>query len=330
MRQENETFKSDVYSLAIIVWECLTRLEPFAEYEDPAEFASAVCEQSVRPPIPPGTPQSLANLLTAAWDDDPQQRPDAHTICLEFPGIIIDVTIEDRVGREFWRKHFSNEFAAPVDPFFSNFFSFTGYPQGIPNDPVLDYLTASLDPAQSDSVTAYEFAGFLRWFGPLHPDTSIITFMKSVFDKEWFWPDLSTKDASIYLSGQPDGTFLIRFSSQRNGSYTISWTRRQKILNSRITYVPSSGTYITPTGKSFASLDAWVVEAGVRQPLKEPGQISRFRQNFSQPVYEDLSAPLPQLRSVAAFSNDRLFQPARFRVVVDDDSATSSSSDSEE
>jgi hypothetical protein len=55
------------HSFGIVLWEILTRKEPFAHYDDYDEFTEAVCDRHERPPIPDNCPPSLRRLMEACW-----------------------------------------------------------------------------------------------------------------------------------------------------------------------------------------------------------------------------------------------------------------------
>lgn len=74
IRHENYTEKADVYSYAILVWQLVTREEPFAD-KSQIEAAIGVSMESARPPLPARTPEALSNLLLKAWANNPQDRP---------------------------------------------------------------------------------------------------------------------------------------------------------------------------------------------------------------------------------------------------------------
>eukprot|EP00339_Tiarina_fusa_P017847 CAMPEP_0117010202 /NCGR_PEP_ID=MMETSP0472-20121206/9056_1 /TAXON_ID=693140 ORGANISM="Tiarina fusus, Strain LIS" /NCGR_SAMPLE_ID=MMETSP0472 /ASSEMBLY_ACC=CAM_ASM_000603 /LENGTH=398 /DNA_ID=CAMNT_0004712683 /DNA_START=255 /DNA_END=1447 /DNA_ORIENTATION=- len=101
--------KSDIYAFGIILWEALTREEPYQEYNNLEEFTYAICQKRARPSIPPGTPASLARLMQQCWQHDPSKRPSFSVIIQDLDRAIVDAAIQDPVGRRFWIEYFPNQ-----------------------------------------------------------------------------------------------------------------------------------------------------------------------------------------------------------------------------
>ena len=70
---------SDVYALAIVIWEILTRGVPFSEEDTELGIMTAICDGN-RPPIPEGCSDRERWLLENGWHWDYQQRPNIDTV----------------------------------------------------------------------------------------------------------------------------------------------------------------------------------------------------------------------------------------------------------
>jgi serine/threonine protein kinase len=65
----------DVYSYGIIMWELLTREEPYEGCPAGLQLAYAVANDGLRPPVPAYCPAEWARIMTRAWSDNPDDRP---------------------------------------------------------------------------------------------------------------------------------------------------------------------------------------------------------------------------------------------------------------
>ena len=76
------TEKVDVYSFGILMWEILTREEPFVRNKDlkGIQIAYAAAEQGLRPKIPPFCPDGYSKLMQRCWDGNPDLRPDFNEV----------------------------------------------------------------------------------------------------------------------------------------------------------------------------------------------------------------------------------------------------------
>jgi serine/threonine protein kinase len=100
------TEKVDVYSFGIILWQILTRQEPFAHHKNLKLFRIAVCKRGERPPMPPDAPPRLRQLIEACWDGDSNRRPPFKKIVHQLDDVLLDAVVDDAVGADFWRKYF--------------------------------------------------------------------------------------------------------------------------------------------------------------------------------------------------------------------------------
>jgi Protein tyrosine and serine/threonine kinase len=78
--------KSDIYSMAVVLWELLTRtirgvyVHPFADHRTAISFEFQIvieAAKGLRPTVPASCPQALADLLAWMWATDPKMRPNA-------------------------------------------------------------------------------------------------------------------------------------------------------------------------------------------------------------------------------------------------------------
>ncbi|POG75283.1 kinase-like domain-containing protein [Rhizophagus irregularis DAOM 181602=DAOM 197198] len=76
---KEQTFKSDIYSIAMLMWEISSGQPPFINYDNDYDLAMNIVN-GIRPKIEPGTPSEYKNLMKQCWDADPSNRPDINTL----------------------------------------------------------------------------------------------------------------------------------------------------------------------------------------------------------------------------------------------------------
>eukprot|EP00873_Tetraselmis_striata_P015686 jgi/Tetstr1/435950/TSEL_024831.t1 len=74
------TEKVDVYSLAMIMYECYTRQRPWPECFMTVQVVFAVRVNGERPPLPQDCPPDLARLIEKCWATEPLKRPSCHEV----------------------------------------------------------------------------------------------------------------------------------------------------------------------------------------------------------------------------------------------------------
>ncbi|GES82608.1 kinase-like domain-containing protein [Rhizophagus clarus] len=80
------TFASDIYSIAMLMWEISSGQPPFNDHKDDYDLALKIIN-GMRPKIVLGTPIKYVNLMKKCWDADPSRRPDINTLI----GVFIDM-----------------------------------------------------------------------------------------------------------------------------------------------------------------------------------------------------------------------------------------------
>lgn len=97
IRHEAYSSKADVYSFSLLLWQLLTREEPFAPQSQLAAAGMVAIEQG-RPPVPSGTPISMQALIERCWNDDEEVRPQSEEISNLLQKVEKSLTDEDK----FW------------------------------------------------------------------------------------------------------------------------------------------------------------------------------------------------------------------------------------
>lgn len=64
----------DVYSFAMLMYELMTNLIPWAGLE-PSTVIKQVCADNLRPKLPPETPEPIRKLIHLCWSKSPEKRP---------------------------------------------------------------------------------------------------------------------------------------------------------------------------------------------------------------------------------------------------------------
>ena len=95
-------------SFGVVLWEILTREEPFQEFQTFEEFRNAVCFRHYRPKIPDNTHPSIKRLIECCWQPNPERRPSFPEIITALDHIIVDCAIHDEIGRRIWKERFLN------------------------------------------------------------------------------------------------------------------------------------------------------------------------------------------------------------------------------
>lgn len=239
------TRKVDVYAFGIVLWEILTRTEAFPHHNDLRRFATAICRRDERPPIPEGTPASLAALMQECWHPQADQRPYFDEIVQRLKCIIeeceqleaqmlIERHVRDENGARLWGCHFLSRTCVPWAEFAMAFCDAVGiHPprEEEVSDPSLapqwiNALNAVLT-NDANEVTLEQWGKVCGWFGPLEcPSVAdgFIDRLTFTLSHMSFHGPLPTDSAERMLLQHPHGpgSYLFRFSRRAKNSFALS------------------------------------------------------------------------------------------------------------
>lgn len=71
----NATEKVDVYSFAVLLWECLTGKVPWGHVPSPMQIIYYVGVLNQRPKMPSAVPEDIKSLIQECWTSNPKNRP---------------------------------------------------------------------------------------------------------------------------------------------------------------------------------------------------------------------------------------------------------------
>jgi len=297
-KETNE--KRDVYSFGIILWEFLTRKEPFSEFKDWKAFKHAVCIQNKRPTIPDGCLPALRYLIERCWHADYRKRPSFSEIAFRINEVLVDCVIEDEAGREFWKKQFLADKPDMEEsvkwPEFVKLATrlFDLKPE---DEKKLKALEEFLCDKEEKTITETgplvsmaTFDRFIKWFGPFFMKeraAPIISATELLIKQKWFHGYVTSEEANSRLESKPYGSYLVRLSTTSPGKpYTLSiLTSRTHIDHRRISYGGKADDKymirIDPHTYAFTSVVELIEKTkdvlGLKEPCpKESSAISNY------------------------------------------------------
>lgn len=238
-------YKSDVYSFGIILWQLITRQQPYSQNDNLETFVDHVLKGG-RPVIPENTEKYLAYLIKDCLSYDPLRRPPFSSILKRIDNFLIEFTIHDKIAANFWKEHFMNNLSGevPFEIFIDSFFKFLGlvpiqynvydYLKNVDKfdeiefspldiDYLFNFLIDSSKTYKKNIINMQAFGKMLDFFGPIPPSKK--TFLKDLVDvlkQPWFCGDLATAQAENQLQNAEVGTFILRFSNSIVGNFVIS------------------------------------------------------------------------------------------------------------
>jgi len=250
--------KVDVYSFGIVMWELVTRLEPYeGKFKNFDELIDGVGIERVRPRMPNDCPFQLKNVIQNCWEHDPSKRDSFEKICScnVLDNIIIHMTILEHSARDFWKQFFLESKDVYWKQFLVCWREFFNIKESELQEGdcrlkcFRELLCAKGD--SSEKVVMENLNDALYWFGPLEKTAQsalkLADKMAYLLSQHWFHGDLTQDEAERLLSRQKrgvilvkeEGFWLVRFG--RHGTFHLSVKGHNKTF-SHLEIKNSTGT----------------------------------------------------------------------------------------
>jgi serine/threonine protein kinase len=225
------TAKCDVYSFAVVLWEILTCEIPWKGLNG-AIIVNKVGKKQERPEIPQSCAPRLKSLIQSCWNAVPEERPAFSAILPEIRLCIIEASVFDPVGRNFWSTAFPDSEEVAFDVFQQHFAK--SLRVKVLSDVAVECLRMMMC-ATECLVTLDSFNKCLSFFGPLEAKggQAFVDRIVNMCEKPFFHGDIEKDEAVKLLSRQKKGgSYLVRFSgtsSQQQealGNYALSLKKK--------------------------------------------------------------------------------------------------------
>lgn len=236
---------------------------------------AAIASPASRPlPVPRPTPAAAAATATStAVAASPPQANDALS------------AIDDADGAAFWQRSFGAReykvlFAAFVAQLRQARFEISAKQESSLRDIV--------DTSGSGYVSVYKFGAFLEGFGPFR---ACIDNVDAVVNAGWFHWHLSSAEAARLLTNQARGTFLVRFSKSKVGSFAIAVKGADgDVKHARVERGTTPRTRFALNGHQYVSLEALIQQLMANGDLVRAFSASYYREPWFQGDLSELEA----------------------------------------
>mmetsp|Transcript_37370 Transcript_37370/g.90831 ORF Transcript_37370/g.90831 Transcript_37370/m.90831 type:complete len:987 (-) Transcript_37370:55-3015(-) len=94
IRHEKYSYRCDVYSFAVMMWQLVSREEPFNNV-GAVEAAELTALEGKRSPMPPLIPERVKSIIETNWDDDPMKRWDFGKMSQEIRSLRDSLSTDD-------------------------------------------------------------------------------------------------------------------------------------------------------------------------------------------------------------------------------------------
>eukprot|EP01098_Paradermamoeba_levis_P004571 TRINITY_DN1957_c0_g1_i1.p1 TRINITY_DN1957_c0_g1~~TRINITY_DN1957_c0_g1_i1.p1 ORF type:complete len:428 (-),score=81.02 TRINITY_DN1957_c0_g1_i1:122-1405(-) len=223
--------KTDVYSFGLLLFEIVTLKALFPEEIKGNKAISQFIMAGKRPEIHVDCPQSLRDLLTRCWHNDPAIRPKFAEIYETFNKITTDLMCPDPIGKKICRKLWKGEEVTKITyPAFEQVFA---EKSNLNHNTIkkihIKCLNAIISDPFDDKVTLDRVCNAVLWFGPIEPVQAFLQNIVDILEKDWFHGFLNSARAAYIVKSKwtvkkkRKGYFLVRFDTQEPGNFIMTY-----------------------------------------------------------------------------------------------------------
>ena len=128
-------------------------------------------------------------------------------------------------------------------------------------------------------------------------ELSLTRSLETLSHYSWYWGPINRYEAEDKLKGKPDGSFLVRDSSNEFYLYSVSFRSRGRTCHTRIRYEDGRFGFLTPTGLMGTKTVVGLINRSIR--ISQKGVLC-FSNN---PAFLDTPHPVRFMTPVSRFEN---------------------------
>ena len=128
-------------------------------------------------------------------------------------------------------------------------------------------------------------------------ELSLTRSLETLSHYSWYWGPINRYEAEDKLKGKPDGSFLVRDSSNEFHLYSVSFRSRGRTCHTRIKYEDGRFGFLTPTGLMGTKTVVGLIKRSIR--ISQKGVLC-FSNN---PAFLDTPHPIRFMTPVSRFED---------------------------
>jgi len=272
------TFKTDVYSYGILLWNLVTRTKDisiaYPQANSGLNFNSSLSDliqKGIRPVISSQAKiqfdqlKEYQQLMENCWDTKPENRPDFEVIQDRLSKIMTNYedlkkstppspVIQQPLPTapfaveawQFWSNKVGQEQMSTITDLVNNLAQYFNKNdkkwENELHEALSIFVNNDNNTMRPDFINYMAFQSLIQYFGPLKESKglSFVDRMFDIFSKPWFFGYMEISEAENRLANSKPGTFLVRFS-RTAGNFSITKMTNGAIINHiRIVVNPGS------------------------------------------------------------------------------------------